>query len=452
MGDKMLILNPHTENCVHGRGFGGVNWRPSPHDQSISPSNGALGYFHSGDCYFKLRYNGEEQFPVEALEFSDFYKSDYYSKGKPFIFDREIRRIKYASYFTWSGSYITNTNINDLSKFISSDFLYLNDKNGEIQSVLEIGYTLKVLQQYKSTSIYIGRSGLKQATVGGEDVVAITKDLFGSVVPSEEVYGLSHPSSVCKQSRFLYFYDAYNGAIIRDAPNGMFPISDYGIKDFIRDKSKIFIAHGLDNVSVYSAYDETFNLVFFSFLDSADATQNFTIAFHEPTNKWISFYDFQPEFYGCLGSLMTSWKSEKLWLHNSGTRMNFYSTQYTQRVKVMANKDPLKVKAFKSIVLDSNKIWNAGTNGDIVILQNGSLLLGASSKLPESWFELREGKYYSNFGRNMLSNGVTPQEIDLIDGDELRGSSMGITLRNASTDETKLFGVIVESTYSPKSG
>jgi hypothetical protein len=52
----------------------------------------------------------------------------------------------------------------------------------------------------------------------------------------------------------------------------------------------------------------------------------------------------------------------------------------------------------------------------------------------------------------MLSNGVTPQEIDLIDGDELRGSSMGITLRNASTDETKLFGVIIESTYSPKSG
>jgi len=121
-------------------------------------------------------------------------------------------------------------------------------------------------------------------------------------------------------------------------------------------------------------------------------------------------------------------------------------------VKIVTNKDPLKVKAFGSVMVDSNKVWNAGQNGDILIAANGSLLSGASSKLPESWFELREGKYYAELGRNMLTSGLTASNNDLINGDVLRGSSMSINLRNASTDETKLFGVAVKSTYSPKSG
>jgi hypothetical protein len=452
------ILDPHTDNRRHG-GYTSVDDQYFVNNVCVVPASGTFNYIGSpqsysisSDVYVKLRLSKFNLVPVEAMEFSDVYNMTYNSIGRPQIVNRNFRRIEYRSNILHSGLYIENTLTNNLSKVNSSDYISLAEKYGSINFMREVGFTLKVLQQYKSTSLYIGREGLQQAKLSGVDVVASKSEILSSPMVSETDYGTAFSSGCLKYLRNIYFYDAYNGVIVRDAPNGMFPISDYGIKDFIRDKSKTFIAHGLDNVSVYSAYDETFNLVFFSFLDSADATQNFTIAFHEPTNKWISFYDFQPEFYGCLGSLMTSWESEKLWLHNSGTRMNFYGTQYTQRVKVAANKDPLKVKAFKAIVLDSNKIWNAGTNGDIVILQNGSLLSGASSKLPESWFELREGKYYSNFGRNMLSNGVTPQEADLIDGDELRGSSMGITLRNANTDETKLFGVIVESTYSPKSG
>jgi len=420
---------------------------------ALNPARGALS---RGDAYVYNRFMYNENFgalfPCESRFYSDWYDSQVTDIGKPNVENRDAIRKRYGTKLLYSGVYIQDTRINDLSKVDSSDSVTLAERYGDIAYIEEVGYTLKVLQKAKPTSLYIGREGLKQAQLGGQDIVATTDFVLGQPIVSETDYGTIFTSGAVKYLRNIYFYDIYNGAIVRDAPNGMFPISDYGIKDYIRDKSATFKSHGVENISVYSAYDEKFNLVFFSFIDSTDSTESFTIAFHEPTNKWISFYNFLPEYYGVIGSVLTSWKDETLWLHNDGTRMNFYGVQYSQSVKVVTNKDPLKVKAFKSIVVDSNKVWNAGTDGDIIITPNGSMTLGASSKLPEAWFELREGKYYAHFGRNMLSSGATVSNADLIEGDELRGSSMSVNLRNSDTDETKLFSVLIDSSYSPKSG
>ena len=454
--ERQPILNPHTAQRLHGLNS---DYDPLGDGSWVLPQtsyNPARGCFTAGDCYVTVRYTQNEDgsyvFPCENLSYSDWFDSNTIDIGLPNIESRDARRQRYISGLLTSGSYIQNTAINDLSTVNSSDAIYLAEKYGAIYNVQEVGYTLKVLQSYKPTSLYIGREALAQAKLQGQDVVTSANNILSTPIVSESDYGTVFTSSCTKYLRNIYFYDAYNGAIVRDAPNGLFPVSDYGIKDFIRDKSQTFISHGLSNITVYSSYDEAFNLVFFSFIDSTDSSEDFTIAFHEPTNRWISFYDFTPDYYGVLGATFTSFKGEDLWLHNSGTRMNFYGTQYTQRVKVVSNKEPLKVKAYKAIVVDSNKIWNAGTDGDIIVTPNGSITRGGSSKLPEAWFELREGKYYSNFGRNMLSEGATLSDSDLLDGDELRGSSMSINLRNSSTDETKLFGVIVDSTYSPKSG
>jgi hypothetical protein len=409
-------------------------------------------YFTSSDIYVKLRLAKFNIVPVEAIEFSDVFKTPYCSIGRPQFVLSTMKRNRYISNLLYGGRYIENTLTNDLSKVKSSDYVPLAEKYGEINLIEEVGYTLKVLQKYKPTSLYIGREGLKQASLMGQDVVTSKDAVLSTPIVSETDYGTTLTSGCVKYLRNIYFSDLYNGAIVRDAPNGIFPISDYGIKNFIRQKFQTFISHGVENITAYSTYDEKYNLVFFSFIDSIVTAESFTVAFHEPTNKWISFYSFIPDYYGCLGSVLTSFKGSDLWLHDSGTRMNYYGVQYEQMVKIVANKDPLKVKAFKSIVVDSNEVWNAGTNGDILISANGSLTRGGSSKLPEGWFNLNEGKYYSNFGRNMLSSDSTESNEDLINGDELRGSSMSINLRNSSTDETKLFGVIIDSTYSPRSG
>jgi hypothetical protein len=451
MSEKLDILNPHTGNRLHAGGTDGVisGW-----DLDQTSHNPARGMFIRGDAYVYNRFMYNENFgalfPCESQFYSDWYNSEFTDIGRPNIGNRDAARQRYRAKLLYSGVYIENTRINDLSKVNSSDSIALAEKYGAINFVKENGYTLKVLQTTKPTSLFIGREGLMQAKLQGQDVLASKDQVLSTPIVSEEDYGTLFATGCTKYVRHIYFYDPYNGAILRDASNGMFPISDYGIKDFLRDKSKKFINIGLGNLSVYSTFDETHNLVFFSFIDGSgnyDPTESFTIAFHEPTNKWISFYDFEPDFYGSLGSTITSFKDNTLWVHNQGTRMNFYGQQYTQRVKVVSNKDPLKVKAFRSVMVDSNQVWNAGENGDILVTESGM-----QSKLPESWFEQRERKYYAELGRNMLTSGVTASNEDLINGETLRGSSMSINLRNESTDETKLFGVAINSTYSPKSG
>ncbi len=450
---KLPILNPHTSTRYHsgGTSFSTLEW-----NRNQTSSLSARLVLTNGDVWGTIRFTGKlgltQPFPIECESFSDFYNSDSYNQGRVNLSVKDYRRTRYISNLLPGGMYIENTLTNDLSKVRSSDHIALAEKYGEINLIEEVGYTLKVLQKYKPTSLYIGREGLKQANIGGQDVVASKDAVLSTPIVSETDYGTTLTGGCVKYLRNIYFPDLYNGAIVRDSPNGIFPISDYGIKNFIRQKFQTYISHGIDNITAYSTYDEKYNLVFFSFIDAVSASDSFTIAFHEPTNKWISFYSFIPDYYGCLGSVLTSFKGTNLWLHDEGTRMNYYGVQYEQVVKVVSNKDPLKVKAFKSIAIDSNKAWNAGQTGDILIPANGSLTRGGSSKLPEGWFELREGKYYSNFGRNMLSSGSTASNDDLINGDELRGSSMSINLRNSSTDETKLFGVIIDSAYSPKSG
>ena len=459
IGEKYEIIDPHTSARAHQGGTGTlgyeISWQQDQYEGGSTQP--ARGYLYEGDVWVRARFTGDladtTPFPIESRSYSDYFESSSIDIGHPNIENRNMYRQRYKSRLLYSGKYVQDTLVNDLSKVDSTDSITLGERYGTINYIQENGFTLKVLQRYKPTSLYIGREGLKQANLDGQDIVATTDFVLGQPIVSELDYGTTFTEGCTKYLRNIYFYDAYNGAIVRDAPNGLFPISDYGIKDWLRDKSQGFIANGIDNISVYSAYDEKFNLVFFSFIDdTVDSSENVTIAFHEPTNKWISFYNFLPDFYGSLGSVLTSWSGETLWLHNDGTRMNFYGVQYSQSVKVVANKDPLKVKTFKSIVVDSNKVWNAGTNGDITIAANGSMTRGASSKIPEAWFELREGKYYAHFGRNMLSSSSTLADSDLIEGDELRGSSMAVTLRNSSTDETKLFGVIIDSAYSPKSG
>jgi hypothetical protein len=138
----------------------------------------------------------------------------------------------------------------------------------------------------------------------------------------------------------------------------------------------------------------------------------------------------------------------KLWIHNQGTRMNFYGVQKTQSVKIVTNAEPLRVKILRSMALDSNKVWDVKS---IAMGITENYKRGIFSIIPKSWFTAIEGKWYSTFGKNMLTNGVQNYN-DLINGDELRGSSAEIELENTDTDETKLFGVIINSTYSAKSG
>ncbi|MFA5715606.1 MAG: hypothetical protein WC998_07695, partial [Candidatus Paceibacterota bacterium] len=351
---EYAVINPHTATRYHSGGLDtdsvSTSWQ-----RNQTSSKSARGIIWDGDCYIMPRYMINRLFGsvflCENSSFSDYYDSKSISIGRIQIPINNARRTQYISNLLYSGMYIENTLTNELSKVRSSDKVELAEKYGEITSIEEVGYTLKVLQRHKPTSLYIGREGLKQASLSGQDVVASKDAVLSKASEFESDYGTSHPGSVCKFERQLYFYDIYSGDILRDAGNGIQSLSkDYKIDAFIKAKSILFLQSGVDNVKVTSCYDHKNNVMFMTFIDSITPGNSFTIGFRNSQRQeeegFISFYQFKPDFYGVLKQCMTAFKNEVLWIHNLGDTCNFYGTKYIASVKIVSNKEPITVKRF----------------------------------------------------------------------------------------------------------
>lgn len=436
------ILNPHTSTRLHSA---------TVNQTSLTPATSTLTW---GDVYVKARTTGDSVYMVEASQFSDFFDSEWNGIGRPNILLKDGRRTEYTTKLIFSGKYIQNTKTNELSKVLSSDSIELLEKFGPINFIKEIGFTLKVIQKYKPSSIYVGRQGLTQADVSRGEVLFASDNTLGTVTVSESSYGTEHPLSCLKHERNLYWYDINSGCIVRDSGNGIRSISQpedgdnetgYKIKSFLQAKSKTFQENGVD---VYAAYDGKYDIVYFSFVDQTDSTQSFTIGFHEPSNRWISFYSFIPDFITGMKMTVMSWKDSALWLHNAGIRMNFYGVQYSQTITTISNKEPLIKKRFRSIKQQSNKVFDLRDQGDVWIDADETYSRGQTGLIKAGAFRAVEGGIYAPFGRNMTTHQLLPSNDDYINGDEFRGDYIELTLHNDSTDEVNLFSIEVDAVES----
>jgi len=451
---KLPILNPHTSTRYHS---GGTSLSTLEWNRNQTSSLSARLVLTNGDVWGTMRFTGKlgltQPFPIECESFSDFYNSDSYNQGRINLSVKDYRRTRYISNLLYGGMYIENTLTNELSKVKSSDSISLAEKYGEITSIEEVGYTLKVLQKHKSTSLYIGREGLKQASLSGQDVVTSKNEILSTPIVSESDCGTSHSTSVCKFKRQLCFYDIYSGDILRDAGNGIQSLSkDYKIDSFIKAQSILFLQSGVENVKVTSCYDHKNNVMFMTFIDSITPANSFTIGFRNSTRQeeegFISFYQFKPDFYGVLKQTMTAFYNEVLWIHNLGDTCNFYGTKYIASVKIVSNKEAVTVKRFLTIAQSGNKVWDSPTEGDITIPITDTYQRGASSLLKAGRYVKREGKFVSDFMKNMVTSSITPKVSELITGDDLRGQVLEMTLYNNDDGEVELFAVEINAVES----
>ena len=81
-----------------------------------------------------------------------------------------------------------------------------------------------------------------------------------------------------------------------------------------------------------------------------------TIAFHEPSNRWSSFYTYYPEYYGALNRTFISFKDGHLYKHDmdSNWHNQFYEYPFAEESEISFpfNADVSTVKTFNSISLE----------------------------------------------------------------------------------------------------
>lgn len=172
-----------------------------------------------------------------------------------------------------------------------------------------------------------------------------------------------------------------------------------------------------------------------------------TIAFNPKTydndslsrNRWFTFYSFIPEMYGRVGQSVISFVDGQLWLHDvPGIPNNFYGVQYPSRITMAVNDEFTQVKNFRSIAVKATTKWYVPRE-NAVIPPNEQYPQGMKSEVPPQLFKEEEGKYYAEFLQDALTPNAKTYYEALINGRDLLGNVLEITLQHDDTIPTLLY-------------
>ena len=163
---------------------------------------------------------------------------------------------------------------------------------------------------------------------------------------------------------------------------------------------------------------------------------------------WITRYGARLiDLAQAMGLNFITFMGGDLWIHNDDTqdRCNLFGEKRDCIVGVVANEQPMTVKVFDSIGIQSDAQWEITS---ITLPPNLNYPDGQYSKLPAEHFKKRSGWWRARFLRNMKSTSSSEIALEAIHGESLRGQEMYLTLKNTSNGQVKLFQVEVDATTS----
>jgi hypothetical protein len=112
---------------------------------------------------------------------------------------------------------------------------------------------------------------------------------------------------------------------------------------------------------------------------------------------WTSFHSYYPEWMTNMNNFLYTFKSGELWKHNTNaTRNSWYgAASDPSTVTVVFNDAPSESKMFKTLACETDSPWKTTITTDL-----------NSGVMEASYFELKEGDYFTYIRRN-------PDTIDL---------------------------------------
>lgn len=433
IGEINPILSPYTSNRSHG------HTNPQYTNQVVLNGSNAVsasGYIDAHDAYVRRREiplgsSINLSCPVVDASLSDFYKSNAHNKGRINVVNVNARRVKLTSGLRWGGKLIQQSRINNLCKFDYSDFDYVTEKYGAITRLKQVGEVLQCRQQYRSTSIYVGRVELRQSAIDEQGFVAVSERLLGTRYVSKEKWGCVNPESEVQSGQISYYFDLNNGAIIADGYNKPQPISDLGLRNYVRSLAETL--KGKKNVRVVGEYDRN-DLLWYTF--TADEFTPVTLIWKEGWKCFVELPDV--DCYSCIGDTFLAFKDGQVYKMNTGAYNTWFGEYKPSVVNVVFNANPDQNKIFRRLRIHSDSLWTAGAYGDLLISPSPTFASGMQTKMPVIGLKDEEGMYYGDVPRNA---GFPPTLQRWINGEPMRGTAMRVRLTNAETKQVSLFSV-----------
>ena len=116
---------------------------------------------------------------------------------------------------------------------------------------------------------------------------------------------------------------------------------------------------------------------------------NQTITFSKRSGGWTSFWSYAPDWMLGMNSSFYTWKDGSLYKHDTNsTRNQFYGTNYSSTINTVFSQDPLTVKMYKTLSLDSNRPWETDIVTDM-----------STGEIAASYYKEKEGEWYGYIRR-----------------------------------------------------
>ena len=254
-------------------------------------------------------------------------------------------RIKSGLIF--SGLYNGKNGINRLNQFIIAENITeeANPIYGSIQKLNTRDTDLTLLCDDKILRVPARKDLLFQAD--GSPQLTSTDRFLGTIIPYAGNYGCQHPESFADHIYRAYFVDRTRGKVLRLGGDGITEISNYGMKDYFKDKLVAETGY------MFGSYDENKDKYNISL-----PVENTVVSFSEGVNGWptrMSFYEMESGI--SLNNMYYTFKDGKIFSHDNETRNTFYDTKIDSEVTFYLNGNPGSVKNFRTLNYQGDGSW-----------------------------------------------------------------------------------------------
>lgn len=451
-----------TNDATVADEFAGNDARVSIETDQVVGSLPAIVHLDRGDVYcrqvlqrFRVTSPGvsgtidrdtersDKHYWIESFHYTDKYISDSFDKGQPYVELGDLQGHRYRKELLRNSlKYVEGTLVNGFSSFLSPNQAAVAEQDGDIERIIQVGFTLKVVQHDRVSSVYLEASETSQVD-GSNQLVNINK-VLGSIRPQEEELGTTHPYSVVKIDRDLYFYDQNRRCVVKNTPGGQVTISarDLGMNSFFNDQPRF------DQSIIVAGHDRENDEVVFCF-DKKSGT-DFTVGFNYKKNVWTSFYGFTTDMLVTSNDdVLYSFNDGNPYKHNDGNIREFYSVVSDFILDLVMNEDPTVKKVFDVHEMGANQKIEVNP---VTVPADAENADGMETRIPTGLQTVNEGTVFGSYLRDRNSPGYATgfEDQAMYEGRPIRGlmAKHRYIKTGSTSDQLKITHVVVLVTAS----
>lgn len=174
---------------------------------------------------------------IEDPSVSDFFVSNFTSKGRPFAYQPEARTIKRRGSVTYSDPFIVDTRVLGLSSFNLStqNFFDYNYEYGSIKSLVSFDEVMYIIQERRAGIIPVSRNIVEFGD--GKSEITASKNIVGPIQYYSGDYGCNNnPESVAVWRDQVFFADVKSGKVLMiSQKSGITVLSDLNVDSFFKN-------------------------------------------------------------------------------------------------------------------------------------------------------------------------------------------------------------------------